>query len=214
MPFLESYTLPRGQVVVEPGDPIEHVYFPTEGLVSVVVNLEDGTSMEIAIIGNEGMVGASVLLEGPGATSPARRTMVQVEVRAYRLSATRLLAEFERGGKLRHWLLRYIQALITQVAQIGVCNRHHEIESQLCRWLLQRLDRLSCCDLYVTQKEIADLLGVRREGVTEAFGKLQDAGLIRCGRGHIEVLKRAGLEERVCECLAVIQKEYARLLGV
>jgi CRP-like cAMP-binding protein len=190
------------------------VFFPTEGLVSMMVNLEDGTSMEIAMIGNEGMVGTSVLLEGPGSTSPGRRSLVQVAGQAYSLPVDRLMEEFERGGKLRHWLLRYIQALITQVAQIAVCNRHHEIEAQLCRWLLQRLDRLSCSDLYVTQKEIADLLGVRREGVTEAFGKLQEAGFIRCGRGHLEVLNRAGLEERVCECLAVIQKEYARLLGV
>jgi CRP-like cAMP-binding protein len=170
--------------------------------------------VEIAIIGNEGMTGTSLLLEGLGAPGPLRRSVVQIAGHAYRMRADHLMREFERGGKLRHWLLRYTQALITQIAQIAVCNRHHELEAQMCRWLLQRLDRLTSSELYATHKEIASLLGVRREGVSEAASNLQEAGLIRYSRGHVEVLDRAGVERRGCECLSVIQKEYARLLGV
>ena len=201
-------------VIYEPGEQISHVFFPTEGIVSMLANLEDGTSMEIAIIGNEGMTGVSMLLEGTGSPGPMRRSVMQLGGHGYRLRADFLMSEFERGGKLRHWLLRFTQALITQIAQIAVCNRHHELEAQMCRWLLQRLDRLASNELYATQKEIASLMGVRREGVTEAAGRLQDAGLIRYTRGHVVVLDRAGLERRGCECLSVIQKEYARLLGV
>lgn len=213
-PHLESVALPYGQHLSEPGEPITHVFFPTEGIVSVVVKLSDEAAGEIAIIGNEGMVGSSLLLEGLGAASRLSRSEVQIAGHAYRLHADVLMTEFERGGKLRHWLLRYTQALITQIAQIAVCSRHHSLEAQLCRWLLQRLDRLASSELYVTHKDIAAMLGVRREGVTEAASRLQEAGLIRYSRGHVVILDRAGIEQRVCECLNVIQKEYARLLGV
>lgn len=213
-PHLEPVRLPVGKILREPGEPITHVEFPTEGIVSLVVALEDEMPMEIAIIGNEGMVGASLLLGGLGAPGPLRRSVVQVPGHAYRMRADILVEEFERGGKLCHWLLRFTQALITQVAQIAVCSRHHELEAQVCRWLLQRLDRLASSELYVTHREIAALLGVRREGVTQAACDLQEAGLIRYGRGHVEVLDRAGIEQRACECVKVIQREYARLLGV
>lgn len=213
-PHLECVELPLGKAIANPGDPVTHVYFPTEGIVSVIVDLLDDTSVEIAVVGNEGMTGSSVLLEGLGEPGPPRRTVVQVAGHAYRLRADFLMNEFERGGKLRHWLLRYTQAFITQIAQIAVCNRHHELETQLCRWLLQRLERLASTEIYATHKEIASLLGVRREGVTEAATKLQDAGLIRYSRGHVVVLDRGRLEQRGCECLNVIQKEYARLLEV
>lgn len=211
---LEPFALTGGQILSEPGEPITHVFFPTAGIVSVVVELENETSLEIAIIGNEGMVGTSLLLGGLGAPGPHRRSVVQVPGQAYRMRADILFAEFERGGKLCHWLLRFTQALITQVAQIAVCSRHHHLEAQVCRWLLQRLDRLASGELYVTHKDIAALLGVRREGVTQAASDLQEAGLIRYSRGHVEVLDRAGIGQRACECVKVIQKEYARLLGV
>jgi CRP-like cAMP-binding protein len=213
-PHLEPFSLRAGKILREPGEPITHVLFPTEGIVSLVVELEDEMPMEIAIVGNEGMVGASLLLVGLGAQGPLRRAVVQVPGHAYRMRADILFEEFERGGKLCHWLLRFTQALITQVAQIAVCSRHHELEAQVCRWLLQRLDRLASGELYVTHREIAALLGVRREGVTQAACDLQEAGLIRYSRGHVEVLDRAGVEQRACECVKVIQREYARLLGV
>jgi CRP-like cAMP-binding protein len=213
-PHLEPFALSSGQVLCESGDPITHVFFPTEGIVSVVVDLEKQTPMEIAIIGNEGMVGASLLLGGLGAPGPLRRSVVQVPGHAYRMRADILFAEFERGGTLSHWLLRFTQALITHVAQIAVCSRHHDVEPQVCRWLLQRIDRLARGELYVTQKEIAALLGVRREAVTQAACNLQEARLIRYARGCVEVLDRVGIEGRACECVHVIQKEYARLLGV
>jgi CRP-like cAMP-binding protein len=213
-PHLEWVELPAGKVISEPGERVTDVFFPTEGIVSMLANLQDGTSTEIAIIGNEGMTGISMLLEGIDSPGPLRRSVVQLAGHGYRVRSEILMSEFERSGKLRHWLLRYTQALITQIAQIAVCNRHHALEAQMCRWLLQRLDRLVSNELYATQKEIADLLGVRREGVTEAASRLQDHGLIRYARGHMTVLDRAGLERRGCECLSVIQKEYARLLGV
>jgi CRP-like cAMP-binding protein len=213
-PHLEFVSLTPGKVVYEPGGEAPYVYFPTEGIVSVLATLEDRTSVEIAIIGNEGIVGTSLLLEGIAAHAPLRSSVVQVAGHAYRLRGDFLMEEFERGGELRHWLLRYTQALITQIAQIAVCIRHHDLEAQVCRWLLQRLDRLKSVELYVTHKEIASLLGVRREGVTEAACHLQDAGLIRYSRGHVTVLDRAGIEQRACECLGVIQKEYDRLLDV
>jgi CRP-like cAMP-binding protein len=212
-PHLEPFGLYCGIVLAESGAPITHVYFPTEGIVSVLVELENETPMEIAFIGNEGMVGTSLLLGGLGAPAPLRRSVVQVPGQAYRMRAEILFAEFARGGKLCHWLLRFTQALITQVAQIAACARHHELEAQVCCWLLHRLDRLASDDLHVTHKEIASLLGVRREGVTQVACNLQEAGLIRYARGYLEVLDRVGIERRACECVNVIQKEYARLLG-
>ncbi len=213
-PHLEPVALTRGAVLAELGGRRTHAFFPTEGIVSELVNMADGTSLEIAVVGNEGMVGVSMLLEGTGAPGPSRRSVVDVPGHAYRIRADFLMEEFERGGKLQHLLLLYTQALITQVAQIAACMRWHEQEAQLCRWLLQRLDRLAGTELQVTQREIADLLGVRREGVNEAASGLQAAGLIRCTRGAIEVLDREKLAKRGCECRDVIQKEYARLLGV
>jgi CRP-like cAMP-binding protein len=213
-PHLEPVVLAGGEILGEPGSPITHVFFPTEGIVSMVVDLENELPMEVAIIGNEGMVGTSLLLAGLGAPTSFRRSVVQVPGHAYRMRADILFAEFDRGGKLSHWLLRFTQALITQVAQIAVCARHHELQAQVCRWILQRLDRLATSEIYVTHKEIAALLGVRREGVTEATCHLQEAGLIRYSRGPVEVLDRPGIEQRACECVNVIQKEYARLLGV
>lgn len=213
-PHLEPITLPRGMVLAEPGERLEYAYFPTEGIVSELVTLADGTSMEISVVGNEGMIGVTLLLEGTGAPGPLRRSVVDVAGHAYRIRADNLMKEFERGEKLQHCLLRYTQALITQVAQVAVCMRWHDLEAQLCRWLLQRLDRLAGTEIQATQKEIADLLGVRREGVNEAASKLQAAGLIRCVRGTIVVLDQEKLAKRGCECLDVIQKEYARLLDV
>jgi CRP-like cAMP-binding protein len=212
-PHLEGVELPAGKVISELGEQITHVFFPTNGIVSTLAILGAERPVEVAITGNEGMIGISTLLEGPGSPSLMRRSVVQVAGHAYRLRADLLMNEFERGGKLRHGLLRYTQALITQIAQIAVCNRHHALEAQVCRWLLQRLDRLAGNELQVTHKEIANLLGVRREGVTEVACQLQDAGLIRYSRGHVVVLERSGIEQRVCECFGVIQKEYARLLG-
>jgi CRP-like cAMP-binding protein len=209
---LESVALTPGKVVYEPGEDAPYVFFPTEGIVSVLAALEDRTSVEVAIIGNEGFVGTSLLLEGADAPAPLHSSVVHVAGHAYRLRTDILMEEFGRGGELRHWLLRYTQALITQVAQIAVCIRHHGLEAQVCRWLLQRLDRLRSIELYVTHKEIASRLGVRREGVTEAACHLQDAGLIRYSRGHITVLDRGGIEQRTCECLGIIQREYRRLL--
>jgi CRP-like cAMP-binding protein len=212
-PHLEAADLTRGEVLMEPRTPATRVFFPTAGLVSVLLDVAGERSMEIATIGNEGMVGTSALLEGPGSISSSRRAVVQVPGHAYCLPAEQLAEEFARGGKLRDWVLRYLQALITQVAQIAACNRHHQVEAQLCRWLLYRFDRLESRDLEITHKEIAELLGVRREAVTEACGVLQNQGLIRWGRGRVQLLDRAALEVRVCECLGVIQKEYTRLLG-
>ncbi|MEO8018990.1 MAG: Crp/Fnr family transcriptional regulator [Pseudomonadota bacterium] len=213
-PHLEWVELPLGKVIGELSEPLTHVYFPTEGIVSTLASVADGTLVEIAIIGSEGIIGTSLLLEGLGAPGPLRRSVVEIAGHAYRVRADILMAEFERGGKVRHWLLRYTQALITQIAQIAVCSRHHDLQAQLCRWLLQRLDRLASSELYVTHKQIASLLGVRRESVTETASQLQEAGLIRYSRGHVVVLDRVGIEERACECLGVIQKEYARLLDV
>jgi CRP-like cAMP-binding protein len=206
--------LPLGICLVEPDLPMTHVFFPTEGIVSLIAELSGDTSIEIAIIGNEGMISTSLLLEGRRASAPIRRSVVQIAGHAYRLRADVLMAEFEHGGKLSHWLLRYTQALITQIAQIAVCSRHHAVEAQLARWLMQRLDRLATDEIYVTHKEIAALLGVRREAVTESALLLQEAGLIRYSRGHVELLEREGLRQKACECLGVIQREYARLLGV
>jgi CRP-like cAMP-binding protein len=208
---LEAVSLPLGASIYEAGAQIRYLYFPTEGIISLLQVMEDGSSAEIAVVGNEGVVGISLFMGGE--TTPSR-AVVQSAARAQRLPAGRLQIEFARGGELQHLLLRYTQALITQMSQTAVCNRHHSVEQQLCRWLLMSVDRLHPRDeLVMTQELIANMLGVRRGGVTEAAGKLQDAGLIRYARGHITVLDRPKLEARVCECYATVKKEYARLLS-
>jgi CRP-like cAMP-binding protein len=208
-PELELVELSLGMVIYEPGRVMSHVYFPTTAIVSLLYVMENGASAEIAVVGNEGIVGVSLFMGGGSTPS---RAVVQSAGQGYRLSSAALNAEFSRGGPVLHLLLRYTQALITQMAQTAVCNRHHSLDQQLCRWLLLSLDRLRGPDLLMTQELIANMLGVRREGVTEAAIKLQKAGLIRYARGHITVLDRAGLEHRSCECYAVVKKEYDRLL--
>jgi len=187
-----------------------HVFFPTDGIVSLLYVMENGASAEIAVAGNEGLVGVSLFMGGGSTPS---RAIVQSAGHAYRLGGEILKREFERGGTLQHLLLRYTQALITQMAQTAVCNRHHTVEQQLCRWLLLSLDRLASNEVHMTQELIANMLGVRREGVTEAAGRLQEAGLIRYQRGQISVLDRPRLEQRVCECYAVVKRECDRLLN-
>jgi len=209
LPHLEWVALPLGLPVVESGGTQGYIYFPTNSIVSLLYVLADGASAEIAVVGNEGVVGIALFMGGE--TTPSR-AVVQSAGHGYRLKGDVLKKEFEAGGVLQHLLLRYTQALITQMAQTAVCNRHHAVEQQLCRWLLLSLDRLSGNELVMTQELIANMLGVRREGVTEAAGKLQAAGLIHYSRGHITVLDRAKLEARVCECYAVVKKEYDRLL--
>jgi CRP-like cAMP-binding protein len=209
LPHLELVPLPLGLVLYESGRSQGYVYFPTTSIVSLLYVMEDGASAEIAIVGNEGIVGISLFMGGE--TTPSR-AVVQSAGDAFRLKANLIKKEFERGGEVQHLLLRYTQALITQMAQTAVCNRHHSVEQQLCRWLLLSLDRLNGNQLKMTQELIANMLGVRREGVTEAALKLQQAGLIRYARGHIRVLDRPGLEKRTCECYEVVRKEYARLL--
>lgn len=208
-PHLEPIEMPLGEVLYEPGSRLSHVYFPTTSIVSLLYVMEDGASAEIAVVGNEGIVGISLFMGGESTPS---RALVQSAGRGFRLKAALMLQEFNRGGPVLHLLLRYTQALITQMSQTAVCNRHHSLDQQLCRWLLLSLDRLQAKELVMTQELIANMLGVRREGVTEAAGKLQQAGLIRYQRGHITVLDRAGLERRTCECYAVVKKEYDRLL--
>ena len=209
LPHLEPVALPLGCSVYESGGRMEYVFFPTEGIVSLLYVMENGASAEIAITGNDGLVGISLFMGGE--TTPSR-AIVQSAGQAYRLPAKLLKQEFERGGELQHLLLRYTQALITQMAQTAVCNRHHTVEQQLCRWLLLSLDRLPASELAMTQELIANMLGVRREGVTEAAGHLQAAGLIHYQRGRITVLDRAKMEQRVCECYAVVKRETDRLL--
>ena len=209
LPHLESVSLPLGSAVYEPGSRMQHVFFPTDGIVSLLYVMENGESAEIAITGTEGLVGISLFMGGESTTS---RAIVQSEGHAYRLPASFLRAEFERGGDLQHLLLRFTQALITQMSQTAVCNRHHSVEQQLCRWLLLSLDRLPTNEIHMTQELIANMLGVRREGVTQAAGALQEAGLIQYRRGHIKVLDRPKLEQRVCECYAVVKRESDRLL--
>ena len=201
--------MPLGEVLYESGGRLQHVYFPTTSIVSLLYVMENGASAEIAVVGNEGMLGISLFMGGE--TTPSR-AVVQSAGYGYRLKAQLLKQEFERGGPMLHLLLRYTQALITQMAQTAVCNRHHSLEQQLCRWLLLSLDRLPTNELTMTQELIANMLGVRREGVTEAAGNLQRAGLISYSRGHITVLDRPKLEQAVCECYAVVKKEYDRLL--
>jgi CRP-like cAMP-binding protein len=208
-PHLELVPLPLGWAVYEAGGAQGYVYFPINSIVSLLYVMEDGSSAEIAVSGNEGLVGISLFMGGE--TTPSR-AVVQSAGHGYRLSAAVLKREFERGGDLQHLLLRYTQALITQMAQTAVCNRHHALEQQLCRWLLLSLDRLPANELVMTQELIANMLGVRREGVTEAAGKLQKARLINYSRGHITVLDRPKLEARVCECYAVVKREYDRLI--
>ena len=208
LPQLESVVLPLGKVLYESGGVQTHVYFPTSAIVSLLYVMENGAPAEIAVVGNEGVVGISLFMGGESTTS---RAVVQSAGRAFRLNATAMKSEFNRAPVL-HLLLRYTQALITQMAQTAVCNRHHTLDQQLCRWLLLRLDRLDDNTLVMTQELIANMLGVRREGVTEAALKLQRAGLISYSRGRIEILERAGIEHRSCECYAVVKKEYDRLL--
>jgi CRP-like cAMP-binding protein len=206
---LELVPMALGDVLYESGAKLRYVYFPTTSIVSLLYVMEDGASAEIAIVGNEGMLGISLFMGGE--TTPSR-AVVQSEGYAFRLKADLLKNEFERFGPTMHLLLRYTQALITQMAQTAVCNRHHSVDQQLCRWLLLSLDRLQSNDLTMTQELIANMLGVRREGVTEAAGKLQDAGLIHYRRGQISVVDRPGLEARVCECYQVVKTEFDRLL--
>jgi CRP-like cAMP-binding protein len=210
LPDLELVPLPLGSAVYESGKEQEYVYFPSASIVSLLYVMEDGSSAEIAVVGNEGVVGIALFMGGE--TTPSR-AVVQSAGHAYRLKASLLKKEFERGGPLQYLLLRYTQALITQMAQTAVCNRHHSVEQQLCRWLLLSLDRLPSNELSMTQELIANMLGVRREGVTEAAGKLQEAGLIEYSRGKITVLDRPKLEARVCECYAVVKRESDRLLS-
>ncbi|MEW9585170.1 Crp/Fnr family transcriptional regulator [Paraburkholderia sp. DGU8] len=208
-PHIRPVDLSLGQVIYEPGDRLDHVYFPGTSIVSLLYVLESGASAEIAIVGNEGIVGIALFMGGE--TMPSR-AVVQSAGRAYRLAATVLKEEFHRAGAVQRLLLRYTQALITQMAQTAVCNRHHSIDQQLCRWLLLSLDRLPSNELTMTQELIANMLGVRRAGVTEAAVKLQEAGLIRYSHGRIEVLDRSGLETRACECYRVVKRECERLL--
>jgi CRP-like cAMP-binding protein len=209
LPQLEPVQMPLGEVLYESGVALGHVYFPTTAIVSLLYVMEDGASAEIAVVGNEGIVGISLFMGGESTPS---RAVVQSAGQGFRLKAQVLKEEFNRAGPVLHLLLRYTQALITQMAQTAVCNRHHSLDQQLCRWLLLSLDRLQGDELVMTQELIANMLGVRREGVTEAALKLQSAGLIRYARGRITVLDRAGLEQRTCECYAVVKREYDRLL--
>ncbi|MCA3217760.1 MAG: Crp/Fnr family transcriptional regulator [Burkholderiales bacterium] len=208
-PYLEAIDLPLGKALYESGGKLTHVVFPTTAIVSLLYVMKDGASAEIAVVGHEGIVGISLFMGGDSTPS---RAVVQSAGRGFRLRAGLMMQEFDRSGPVLHLLLRYTQALITQMAQTAVCNRHHSLDQQLCRWLLLSLDRLPSDDLVMTQELIANMLGVRREGVTDAAGALQKAGLIRYRRGHITVLDRAGLERRTCECYAVVKREYDRLL--
>ncbi|WP_176060086.1 Crp/Fnr family transcriptional regulator [Paraburkholderia sp. BCC1876] len=201
--------MPLGRVVYESGQQLSRAYFPTTSIVSLLYVMEDGASAEISIVGNEGLVGIALFMGGE--TTPSR-AVVQSAGWAYRLDARVLKDEFGRAGPVQRLFLRYTQALITQMAQTAVCNRHHSIDQQLCRWLLLSMDRLPSNELKMTQELIANMLGVRRAGVTEAAMKLQDAGLIRYSHGHIEVLDRPALEQRVCECYGVVKREFDRLL--
>lgn len=208
-PKLKLLPLPLGKVLYESGSRLRQVYFPTTSIVSLLYMMADGASAEIAVVGNEGIIGVSLFMGGE--TTPSR-AVVQSAGHAYQLTGKLLKEEFTRAGAMQHLLLRYTQALLTQMAQTAVCNRHHSLDQQLCRWLLLSLDRLVGNQLVMTQQLIANMLGVRREGVTEAAGHLQKAGLIEYSRGRITVRNRAGLEARTCECYAVVKKESDRLL--
>jgi CRP-like cAMP-binding protein len=207
---LEPVEMPLGQALYESGEQLKYVYFPVTSIVSLLYVLEDGASAEIAVVGNEGILGISLFMGGETTTS---RAVVQSAGYGYRLKAKFLKEEFKLSGSLMKLLLRYTQALITQMAQTAVCNRHHSLDQQLCRWLLLSLDRLESNELIMTQELIANMLGVRREGVTEAAGKLQRLGIIHYQRGHITVVDRASLEKRCCECYLVVKNEFDRLLN-
>lgn len=206
---LEPVSLTLGKVLYESGDTLRHVYFPTNAIVSLLYVMESGASAEISVVGNEGLIGVALFMGGESTPS---RAIVQSAGGAYRMQGQQLKAEFNRHAELQHLLLRYTQALITQMSQTAVCNRHHSIDQQLCRWLLLSLDRLPDNRLTMTQELIANMLGVRREGVTESAGKLQEHGIIEYNRGHITVLDRPKLEQMSCECYAVVKKETDRLL--
>jgi CRP-like cAMP-binding protein len=210
LPDLERVEMPLGEVLYEPGTTLSHVYFPSTAIVSLLYVMEDGASAEIAVAGNEGIIGISLFMGGESTPS---RAVVQSAGHAFRMKAQILKNEFNNRGVVLHLLLRYTQALITQMAQTAVCNRHHTVDQQLCRWLLLSLDRLPGDELVMTQELIANMLGVRREGVTEAALKLQKAGVISYARGRITVLNRARLEGLSCECYAVVKNEYDRLLS-
>ena len=209
LPHLELVPMPLGWAVYEAGGQMRYLYFPTTSIVSLLYVLENGASAEIAVTGNEGLVGISLFMGGESTPS---RAVVQSKGNGYRLRASVLKTEFALGGPLQYLALRYTQALITQMAQTAVCNRHHTLDQQLCRWLLLSLDRLSGNELLMTQELISNMLGVRREGVTAAAGKLQADGLVKYSRGHIVVLDRPKLEKRVCECYAGVKKDFDRLL--
>ena len=209
LPELECVSVSTGEVLQESGIQMRHVYFPTDVIVCLLYEMEDGASAEVAVVGNEGIVGVP-LITGGGTMSS--RAVAQSEGHAYRLKGQMFKEEFDRAGPMQSLLLRYTQALFTQTAQTAVCNRHHTLDQQLCRWLLQSMDRLYSNELHMTQEQISNMLGVRREGVTEAAGNLQRAGLIEYHRGRINVLDRLGLESRACECYKVVRKESERLL--
>ena len=208
-PQLERVEMPLGQVLYEAGDTLKYMYFPMTSIVSLLYVMENGASAEIAVVGKEGLVGVSLFMGGESTSS---RAVVQSAGIGCRLNSKVMKSEFDRAGPVLHLLLRYTQALLTQMAQTAVCNRHHSLDQQLCRWLLLSLDRLDGNELVMTQELIANMLGVRREGVTESALQLQKEGLIRYARGHITVLDRTGLEKRTCECYAVVKREYDRLL--
>jgi CRP-like cAMP-binding protein len=208
-PHLRLVSLSLGEALYESGIALRHVYFPIDSIVSLLNVMADGAAAEIAVVGNDGVVGVSLFMGGESTPS---RAVVQSAGYAYRMRAAILKSEFTRAGAMQHLLLRYTQALLTQMAQTAVCNRHHTLDQQLCRWLLLSLDRLPSSELAMTQDLIANMLGVRREGVNDAAGKLQEAGLIHYSRGHIVVLDRSGIEARTCECYAVVKKESDRLL--
>jgi len=209
-PHLELISMPLGEVLYEVGGQLQYVYFPTTAIVSIHYIMENGASAEIAGVGNEGVLGTSLFMGGNTTTSLAT---VQTAGYGYRLKGRLMMEEFNRAGPMMRLMLRYTQALMSQIAQTAVCNRHHSIEQQMCRWLLSVLDRLPSNELTMTQELIASMLGVRREGVTETAGKLQRAGLISYRRGHITVLDRSGLESHACECYKVVKNEFQRLLS-
>ena len=209
-PHLQLVNMPLGMVVYEPGAKLRHIYFPTNSIISLLYVLKDGASAEIAVVGRDGAVGVSLFMGGESTPS---RAVVQSAGSAYRLTGARLKQEFDRHGELLHLLLRYTQSLITQMAQTAVCNRHHALDQQLCRWLLLSLDRLDSNELKMTQELIANMLGVRREGVTQAAGRLQEQGVIRYARGKITVLDRKRLEAMSCECYSVVSRESERLMA-
>jgi CRP-like cAMP-binding protein len=210
-PHLRLVKLPLGKALYESGDVLRNVYFPVDCIVSLLYVLESGASAEISVVGNEGLIGVALFMGGE--TTPSR-AIVQSAGHAYRLDGQRLKDEFHRNGGLQLLLLRYTQSLITQMAQTAVCNRHHSVDQQLCRWLLLSLDRLASQELVMTQELIANMLGVRREGVTDAAGKLQKLGVIRYSRGHITVLDRPMLEQLCCECYSVVKQESDRIEGL